>query len=128
MQEIVFILECKIVPYLKDSDSVWDFPDRGLHTWMPHEQQAYHTQNTPKLLLRGLMPTNRAHSVGVHVSLELCTQGRFKVCRQTKNCSRSTLVLLCMCTVETLRAALAELWNIQSGGGGESRKKATDHI
>lgn len=51
----------------------------------------------------------------VHVSLELCTQKGFKVCRKTKHCSRCALVLICIGTVETLGAALAELWNIQRG-------------
>lgn len=94
---------------------VWGFPDRGLHTCVPHEQQACLTENTPELLLRCLVPTNRAHSVGVQVSLELCTQRGFKVCRKTENRFRCTLVLICLCTVETIGADLAELWNIQRG-------------
>lgn len=102
--------------------SVWDFPDKGVHTRVPHEQQACHTQNTQELLLRCLMPTNRTHSAGVQVPLELCAQRGFKVCRKTKNRSRCALVLICMCTVETLGAALAELWNVQRGGKNIGKK------
>lgn len=109
----MFILEYRIVPYLGVLDFCLGLP--SLHTCVPQEQQACHTQNTPELLLRCPVPTNKGHSVGVQVSLELCTQRRFKVCRKTKNHSRCTLVLICMCTVETFGAALAGLWNIQRG-------------
>lgn len=93
-------------------------------------QQAYHTQNTPELLHRCLMPTNRARSVGVHVSLGLCTQRGFKVCRKPKNCSVRALRLICMCTVETLGAAPDELWNIQRGKNkvGKSLKHFRSHL
>lgn len=82
MQEIVFIFECRIVPYLGDSDSVWDFLDRGLHTCVPQEQQAYHTQNTPNYssgvscLQTGLIQREYMY----HWS---CAQRGFKVCRKT---------------------------------------------